>query len=521
MSRHAQLPDGTTLEFPDDTPDDVMDRAVRAHVANPQNDSRAIGVFGGALKPLDNLVAAAQNIPGYDALDRFGQSLGFPSADDAIANNDAMRANNSRTGYQALGNVIGTAPTAMIPGGIIPQGMAGGALLSNSRDTGGLVKDTLLGGVTSGLGAMAFKALGGVVAPKLSKGVQSLADAGVRNLTPGQLMYGQSGILPRLLNKTEEALTGVWGVGDMIQRAREAGTDTFEKVLGNRVLGNIKQALPDGVSGGEDIVDHARNAVGQAYDNLVPNLSMNFTGKFARGLSDAKQVVSTLPDTVQKQFEGIVRNAFTNRANAARTGMAGQALKDAETYLTKQIRAYAPKGGDHGILADALGQVRQSLRDAIGDSNPAHASELQALNKAWAQLAPMRQVVTDFADGQLTPQRMFQATKRTNKGYADDLVRTARKVMHNTTPDSGTTKRATAAMVAGMSTAPIAAAMSNPVLGIPAAIAALYTKPAINLINKATFAPRNAAAKGVGEAARWLGDHAAQLAPALPAFLRQ
>ncbi|MFT4178756.1 MAG: hypothetical protein QM612_04730 [Thermomonas sp.] len=32
MSKYAQLPDGTTLEFPDGTPDDVIDKIVKAHI---------------------------------------------------------------------------------------------------------------------------------------------------------------------------------------------------------------------------------------------------------------------------------------------------------------------------------------------------------------------------------------------------------------------------------------------------------------------------------------------------------
>lgn len=39
MTKHAQLPDGTTLEFPDETPDAVMDRTVRSHLAQMRNDA--------------------------------------------------------------------------------------------------------------------------------------------------------------------------------------------------------------------------------------------------------------------------------------------------------------------------------------------------------------------------------------------------------------------------------------------------------------------------------------------------
>lgn len=49
MTKHAQLPDGTVLEFPDDTPDDVMDKAVRAHLG--ANTSDFANMVSGKKKP--------------------------------------------------------------------------------------------------------------------------------------------------------------------------------------------------------------------------------------------------------------------------------------------------------------------------------------------------------------------------------------------------------------------------------------------------------------------------------------
>lgn len=58
MTKRAQLPDGTILEFPDETPDAVMDRAVKSHIAqqpradfgNVQSQSNTKGDFSGGVQ---------------------------------------------------------------------------------------------------------------------------------------------------------------------------------------------------------------------------------------------------------------------------------------------------------------------------------------------------------------------------------------------------------------------------------------------------------------------------------------
>ena len=148
MSKRAILEDGTVLEFEAGTPDEVIDRTVKAHIANPPNDSKLDAFLGGALKPVDNLARAASSIPVIGpAIDRASEAIGMPKAADAVAFNNARRANNTRTGWQIAGNIAGTLPTSRLPGGAFVQGAASGALLSDANDAGGLITDAVVGGV--------------------------------------------------------------------------------------------------------------------------------------------------------------------------------------------------------------------------------------------------------------------------------------------------------------------------------------------------------------------------------------
>lgn len=71
MTKQAHLPDGTVLEFPDDTPDDVMDRVVKTHLApaarNPANASDFAGLVSGQKQtaPTQDAESAAINAGVY------------------------------------------------------------------------------------------------------------------------------------------------------------------------------------------------------------------------------------------------------------------------------------------------------------------------------------------------------------------------------------------------------------------------------------------------------------------------
>jgi hypothetical protein len=505
MSKWAQLADGTWLEFPDNTSDAVIDRAVQAHVNNPRNSSRAKGLAGGAVKPVDNLASWASQIPVLGpAVDQLGQALGLPSTADAVANNDAMRANNTRKGYQLAGNVAGTLPLAALPGGAATQGAAGGALLSDSRDTGGFLTDVAIGAAGGKLGQVVGNAVGAIAAPRISSGARRLANAGIMQ-TPGQIMAGSKNMLARQFSKAEEALTSTPYLGDMINMAREAGTEGYNRALGNRVLSPLGANVPRRLQPGEGFVDGIRSMVGRRYDRLVPSLRANFNKDFVDVLQNAKALTNVLPDQRQQQFGRIVQDVFMNRATGpgnAKTQITGQALKDAESRLTGLVRQYSSSAdADERVLGEALQTVRTGLRSMVERSNPESAAELQNLNRAWAQLRPMRAASDAAPDGVITPQRMFQANRQA-RYRGDKLTNAAAARLRNATPDSGTPRRAAATLAAANIAGLAGGAAISPALAIPAALSLLYTRPGMAAVNKAVFAPRGPVAQTVAKAAR-------------------
>lgn len=131
---------------------------IRGGPQKPTDNSRVRGFVAGALKPLDNLTTWAMHTPPMQAIDKLGVAIGLPSAAQATAGNESARRNNSRTGYQLLGNIAGTLPTAYIPGGVLAQGAVSGALLSDKpNDLRQVAKDATIGAVAGKAGQLGGK----------------------------------------------------------------------------------------------------------------------------------------------------------------------------------------------------------------------------------------------------------------------------------------------------------------------------------------------------------------------------
>lgn len=121
--------------------------------SGPTDNSRIRGLALGALRPLDNLATWASHLPGMEAIDRFGQRIGLPSTKQAVRGNDRARQNNSRTGYQAIGNIAATLPTAYLPGGVVAQGAAAGALSAEKpNDLTNVATSAAVGGLAGKIG---------------------------------------------------------------------------------------------------------------------------------------------------------------------------------------------------------------------------------------------------------------------------------------------------------------------------------------------------------------------------------
>lgn len=470
-------PDGTTYDVTGNgSADDALAHVRSLHAppaaAAPKDDSAARGFALGAEKPLDNLTSAAMQIPGVAAIDKFGQRLGFPSASRAVSANDSARANNSRTGYQLLGNIAGTVPTLALPGGALAQGAAGGALVSDAKDAGGIAKDAAIGMITGKVGDVLGKVASNVIAPKVSGAVRKLADIGVP-LTPGQAFGG-------VARGIEDRLTGLPIVGDIVNNARGRGIEKFNRVIIDKALTPLGMKLPDKIATGREAVAYLADATSAAYNKLVPKLTATPDAPFVSALQRIETEAAALPGSGGRDFKSIVGKDVLAQLRQGTT-LTGEGLKTLESRLSRLAgKLNASSDAYQQMTGDTVSGLLDEVRALVMRSNPAHAKELKAINRAFAEQVRVERAAgaAGNADGVMTPKGYAAAVRGADgssrrsavaRGRAlnQDVSDAAADVLPNSVPDSGTAGRA------GMATLGMMAAGGGGVLaGIsPLAIA--------------------------------------------------
>jgi hypothetical protein len=468
------------------------------------DNSTARGLALGAQKPLDNLTSAAMQIPGVAAVDQLGQRMGFPGAREAVASNDAARRANTATGAQLVGNIAGTLPTLALPGGALAQGAAGGALLSDATDVEGAAMDAGLGAVAGKAGDMAVRGVANVIAPKVSAAVRTLADEGIP-LTPGQAFGG-------VTKGIEDRLSGFPVVGDLITSARSRGVEAFNANVINKALGNIGQKLPQGIKAGREAVAYAADAIGQAYDAIVPTLSVTGDRTFTGAIGRIERASRSLPGSGARDFKAVVGDDVLQQLKQGAT-LTGEGFKTLESRLSKFSGSLKSSSDAYQrMVGEQVDEVLGELRGLLLRSNPAKRAELAQLNRAFAEQVRIERAAGAAGNptGVFTPKQYSAAVRASdgsarksaiargrgmNQGFAD----AASDVLPATVPDSGTAGRAATGL--GVS------ALASGSLGVPLpAIAAAgaaaipYTRAGSAALNALLRSP-SAARQGASNAA--------------------
>ena len=501
-----------------------------AKPARKRDDSFSRGVALGAMKPIDTLASAAANLPGVRQIDEFGQSIGLPSASQASAANQAARAENTSVGGQIVGNIIGTLPTAALPGGAFVQGAAGGALLSDAQDAGGVLMDAAFGAGGAKAASAALTGIRGAVAPRVSDYVRRLTNAGVE-LTPGQVLGGAA-------KRLENVATSIPFVGDAIRGAQRRGMGTFNRATVNRALAPIGKALPDTVKEGNEAVRFAGNALSQEYDNVLANLNGNVDNTFVTRLG-AIRSRANLPEEELAQFNDIVKREIGalfprpggggNQARASGTAFTGRQLNQVRDRLDKvgsALRANTQNPYSRA-LGEAIGDVREQVMSLARRQNPDAADRLRALDKGWSELIRVERAATNATEGVFTPGQYSTAVRQSDRSVrkravargealAQDFADAARSTLPSNVPDSGTAGRLVTMALGGGAVANPGAVL--PAVGAGAATMAAYT-PA------ATRAFQAAATRQVGPAgnfvARVIDAGRVPISVSAPALLRR
>lgn len=444
--------------------------------------------------------------------------------------NRAAAGESGFDGYRVIGNVLSPAnvaiasraPQAATLAGRIATGAGMGAGVSalNPVTEGDFTSEkTKQVGAGAAFGGLVPAVMGGVariVSPNASTNpqVQALRAEGVRP-TIGQALGGAA-------NTAEERLMSVPIVGDAVASARRGAAADLNRAAFNRALAPVGQRLPQGTLGRE-AVNFADDALSARYDRLLPNLTLRADQQFNTELGNLRQMVQTgaMDPRATRQFNRILQNDVLAKFGG-RQAMTGETLKRVESDLGQQIsRLHSSTDADQRLVGDALDEVRGLLRQTLTRSNPAHAQELQTINRAWANFKrPQRAAAALGAeDGIFTPAQLQNAVKALDRSkdkarFAEgralmqDLSEAGKSVLGNRVPDSGTAGRVIPWALASM---------ADPTLTAPTLLgtgALLYTRPVQGLLSGAVSArPQGAqaAAQLVRQTSPFLAPAGAQL----------
>ena len=374
----------------------------------------------------------------------------------------AQRAATGQTGVDWArlgGNLIpAIAATAAMPGaapatlpGLMAESGAIGAAFGAAQPVYGAgdfwnekAKQAGTGAAFGAAAAPVAGAVSRVISPKANPAARKLMDEGVTP-TPGQVMGGA-------WKTTEEKMTSLPIMGDLIRWGQKRGVDEFNRAAYNRALEPIGQnasKLPVGRAG----VKAVKTALSKAYDDILPKISFQADDVFAQEFAAVNQMTASLPDDVVRQYQKVIQNKFLD--NMTLSGrMSGESLKKVESELGRIGVGYRKSPDfDQRQLGDAIHEVQAAIRRTLERSNPDYAEKLRAINKGYANYAIIRNAASRAGtEGGFTPVQLDAAVRAMDKSVGkgatatgtanmQDLTDAGRQVLANKYPDSGTIGR--------------------------------------------------------------------------------
>ena len=473
MSIKAVSADGVAHEFPDGTSQEVIDAAMKSYarsrpVAERPSSPGALGtvadivegLYLGARQPLDT--AAMRLEQAFPSVSRFGANLGFaPSASDILAEQNVLRAQSPAKISQIVGNVAGVAPFIAAGGGSVAPATFGGsavsggatsALLSQAQTPTEFAAETATGAGLGVVGKGVGDFVGGVIAPKVTEGVRTLTDLGVR-LTPGAILGATDTALGRAANMAETALTSIPGLGALIGQARGTVPEDFEKAAVTKLADFINVDLPSNLSG-DRAVSWVKKSISNKFNDLVPNLDMALPDNWQNQTLDIFSSLN-LPASRKGLLDDFLSTVSQNVEAVADTmgRISGRNLQNSLSSLSDTARTFMKSDdGFERRLGSGLAQVRSWMLDTLAEQNPAQAEELLRLNKAWNAQTVLDKAV-GYSGNTVSPSSLTRAVKSLSGGkiggFYEDLARAGMELPKGLA-ESGTFTRAATAQALGL-----------------------------------------------------------------------
>lgn len=388
------------------------------------------------------------------------------------------------------GNVLSPANAALAAR--MPAATSFAGRLAGGAGLGAVSAGTMpnAGGAEDKLTQMAVGASGGAAVPALTSGLGRLISPAA-STNPQLAALRAEGIRPTVgqalggfANKAEEKAISLPIVGDSIAAARTRAAEDLNKAVANRALAPIGKSAPD--ASGRELVGSVKQQLGDAYEALLPKLTVKKDGTFTQDIQSLRGMVATgsIDPNAAKTFERILKNDVLGKFKG-QGAVTGQTLKQIESDLGQKISQFgASTDADARLVSDALKEVQASLRGLVQRNNPQHAKELSAINSGWANFKRLERASSYLGadEGVFSPAQLQSAVKALDKSkdkgrfargdaLMQDLSDPARAILGSKVPNSGTADRL-------MNAGAIASSVVNPAVPVGLfAGAGMYSAP--------------------------------------------
>lgn len=370
------------------------------------------------------------------------------------------------------GNVVGTAPLAALAPAATGMGILGNAAVGAGLGAanGALTPVTDGGdnywgqkGSQVGTGAL----VGGIASPlasALAKGVagvgglaqQKLADAGV-TMTPGQILGGG-------FARTEDKLTSLPVIGDVIKNAQQRSVQSFNRATYNDVLAPLGQKYSGPV--GSEGVAAVQKTIGSAYDDALSKMTFQAADPvFQQDVMTLANMAKNLPQAQQNTFMNVLKTQVFGKVSPQGV-MDGQTLKGAQSELSRIARGYTGDASfDNRQLGAAIGELKNAIDSSLARSNaPDAVQALSNANAAYANFVRLRTAAGSQGamnnGGVFTAAQLSNAVRNADKSVGkgatatgnalmQDLATSGQQVLGAKYPDSGTAGRSLVGLLAG------------------------------------------------------------------------
>lgn len=479
MPIHIQAPDGSTVEFPDGTSDEIMASAMRKTFGGPKQPKPESGGIAGAVDAFGRGAVDMATLGFADELGAGARWLGgkvlpwrpevtydealkeVRGSDDAVAQAHPV-ANTAGQVAGAVGLAGGMAKAGVSPvARVINGGGSFGRLSAASAVESGILGAAQGAGSTDGelsergLNALAGGIGGATIGLALPTVTAGLAATGKRMISPFLASPERTAAAAALAKEGIETTAGQatgskalrYAEGELGgQRAEdffERQGEQFTKAALSRTGTNANRATPD-------VVDNIYTRIGSEFDGLASRNTLIADGKLAQDLGSAwKQYESLVPES---QRAPIVMNIINDIGGVLKNGsLDGAAYQSARSRLDRAARSSRMDPQ----LQEALFGIRNSLDDAmersITASNPADLGAWRQVRDQYKNLLVIEKAVAGAGEntalGLISPSQLRNAAVQQNrrdfvrgKGGFAGLARNGESIM-KPLPNSGTAPR--------------------------------------------------------------------------------